>query len=387
MIDTIILQIPKEHFIITNYLMFGTTNESIKNTKLAFAKWVNNPTKKDKTEGIYKPRLTLIKRGYKLFLKIEFSAPKLLFNNNIDELTQDDFNQVIKTLQGRIKEMGVTIWSHCLENADVITFHPSKNIPLTKNFTADLAIRELKKIDFSKRFDLNEKTFKNNGEVLQIYTNSHSFVVYDKINDLVKKPKRATDKDQTPEQLDIFEYLQKSKKQIEILRMEVRLSKRQKAKKLLENIGFKQDLIFKNIFNEDLCKKLVGYYWDNLFADNLFLYSVDNNPQSVLRLILSKYPRTKITTAIKLIGFYQLCRDDEGMRGFRQIVDSYKPKTNWQAVKRDMKLFQDKVFYNNNWSFIDDIQRELREFKPYKLNTTGYKRVDKPICYVKKSKV
>ena len=51
---------------------------------------VQNPTKADLQAGRYLPRLTLAKRkssaGFALTLRIEFSAPKLIFGNNFDEL-------------------------------------------------------------------------------------------------------------------------------------------------------------------------------------------------------------------------------------------------------------------------------------------------------------
>src|SRR5271156_5057181 len=51
---------------------------------------VLNPSKSDSNAGQYQPRLTLGKRrvqtGFALTLRIEFSAPKLIFGNNFDEL-------------------------------------------------------------------------------------------------------------------------------------------------------------------------------------------------------------------------------------------------------------------------------------------------------------
>jgi hypothetical protein len=51
---------------------------------------VQNPVKSDLQAGRYFPRLTLIKQqiaaGFRLTLRIEFSAPKLLLANNLDEL-------------------------------------------------------------------------------------------------------------------------------------------------------------------------------------------------------------------------------------------------------------------------------------------------------------
>ena len=64
-------------------------------------------------------------------LKIEFSAPKMLFGNNFDELTDSDFPNLLTKLKRTLKEMGVFILEDHLTSAPVSAIHFSKNIPLT----------------------------------------------------------------------------------------------------------------------------------------------------------------------------------------------------------------------------------------------------------------
>lgn len=72
-------------------------------------KCVQNPTKEDERNGIYKPRLTYIRRwdgiDGRYTLKIEFSVPKLLYSNNFDELSDSDFPLVIRALKERLLDM------------------------------------------------------------------------------------------------------------------------------------------------------------------------------------------------------------------------------------------------------------------------------------------
>ena len=62
---------------------------------------VLNPTKSDLDDGRYQPRLTLARRrvqtGFALTLRIEFSAPKLIFGNNFNELQSRDFESVAQS--------------------------------------------------------------------------------------------------------------------------------------------------------------------------------------------------------------------------------------------------------------------------------------------------
>lgn len=367
MLDTIILQLEPGKFYISDYSKFGTTKELMFNCRLPFSRWVNNPTAFDKTNKIYKPRLTAIKRGRRYVLKIEFSAPKLIFGNNVEELEDTDFELVAKTLKERMQDMGVMIWTKHIEEADVLTFHPSKNIELKSGYTASLAIKELNKLDLSKRFDLDEKNYRNNGEVLQFYTRSHAFVIYDKMNDLVKPQKRAIDKEQTAGQLSIFNFIKERDSRFQLLRLEVRLIAKRKINEIMGKIGYSANPKFKDIFRKEVCKKIMLLYWSNFYTDNMFVLSTKSNPLEILQLILMKYPRMKIIKIIQLTGLYLLCRDEAGMKGFRQIINSYKPKTNWQVVKKDIAFLQDEIFSNSLWGFVKDIKEQLNTFKSIKI--------------------
>jgi len=367
MLDTVILQIPTDYSAITDHEKFHPSTKGIFGNPQGFFKYVNNPTKTDKEKGIYKPRLTIIKRGERIYLKIEFSAPKLLFGNNLDELGENDFDEVIEKLRKKILEMGARIWSHQIENAEVIAFHPSKNIPLSKGYTSSFAIRELSKVNLNQKLDLERASFRNDGEALQFYSNRHSLVLYDKINDLNKPAKRAIDKDQTKQQTSLFDYIKKGKTNPEVLRIEVRLSHKAKMKEVLKKVGYSNNPLFKDIFKKDICQKILKLYWNNFFGKDLFLFSINNNPQKILQMILIKYPKTNINTAIKLVGLSSLCKDDEGIRSFRTIAKNYKPKTNWVQLRNYLRKFEDDIFKYPQHGFIKDIERNLNEFEPFKL--------------------
>jgi len=79
------------------------------------------------------PRLTMFKRpsrsGPVYQLAIEFSAPKLLFGNNFDELEDADFEALLNILQERLLELtGHRFFRRQLAMAEVGSWHPSKNI-------------------------------------------------------------------------------------------------------------------------------------------------------------------------------------------------------------------------------------------------------------------
>ena len=210
MIDTIILTIPSEYFV-TVKEPFAAEWE-LHSKSGFYEKRVKNQTYNQKNDGIYRPRISIIKRGLAENLKIEFSIPKLIFGNNVDEVCEKDFENILETLQRRLKDFGVQIYIPYLRKAAVSVFHPSKNILLSGGYTASGVIKELKKINLTKKLDLNRDSFRNDGQSIQLYANCHSLVIYDKIQDLKKKSKRAIDKDQTHYQLSLFQQFHRQRK-------------------------------------------------------------------------------------------------------------------------------------------------------------------------------
>ena len=152
--------------------------------------------------------------------------------NNLDELTDEDFPEVIKKLQERLETMGVIVSKTVLQEASVSSVHFSKNIVLKDGYTVTHLISEINKVNLRKSFDFAKTRFINDGQSLYAHATSHQFVIYDKIADLNKDKKRAIDKDQTQYQRNLFYGLGKEEKK-EIIRFEIRLSQKQKMNKVL----------------------------------------------------------------------------------------------------------------------------------------------------------
>ena len=373
MIDTIILEIITNLSSVIDNSRFHPSTRVLETIK-GFLKCRNNATAEEIKKRIYRPKLTMMKRGPMIILKVEFSAPKILWKNNLDEIEEKDFNEMVIELQNNVREMGVTLQIPQIENAKVIGFHPSKNIVLTNGYTSSFTLKELSKISLSQKMDIEKVSFRNGGEAIQFYANRHSAVFYDKINDLNKPSKRAIDKDQTKYQEELFEFIKKERKSLEVLRFEPRLSKSDKMKEILEQVGFIEEPLLKNIFKRDLCQKIVKFYWEKLFGSNLFLFNTYNNPQKILEMILTRYPKTKIRTAVMFVGLNLLCKDDDGIRGFRNIAGNYgnyKNKTNWLALKKYIKKFDDEFFTRSIHGFVKDIQEAIDKFEAFKLDKKG----------------
>lgn len=365
MLDTVILLLNNFMFTIIEPNKFSPPLEGWKEyNPSGFKKYINNPTPFDKKNDIYKPRLTAIKRGASLDLKIEFSAPKLLNKNNVDELTDEDFPKILNKLQRDLKEMGIGVFTNFLENANVLSFHPSKNILLKNGMTSSYIIKEFKKIDLNKNFDITEAQFRNNGQSIQHYSISSSFVMYDKVADLNKSQKRAIDKEQTKTQIDIFNILNKKEdKNIEILRFELRLSGKKKMNQVLKNLGYQENPKFKDIFKKEVCKSILKSYLNNIIAGNLFIFDLTTNKQKILSTIILKQDKKKFKQALYLYALLDLCKDEDGVTGLRSITESLIKNINWSKIKKDLQELN-KLDFVKKPDYINEINKQIEEFKP-----------------------
>jgi hypothetical protein len=340
MIDTIILTLPRDKAMMLDLTGRGVDRWNLQARTKTYEKFVKNPSTKDAESGLYFPRLTGFRRAegklaWQQTIKIEFSAPKLLYKNNLDELKDGDFERVLETLDDRLKQMGVAFPVDALRNASVSAVHYSKNIELTDGYTSQYVIGELAKVDANRRFDLTRARYMNDGQSLYLYTIAHSFVLYDKIADLAKGKKRAIDKDQTQYQMSLFKELKREK---EILRLEVRLSQKRKMNSLFKQLGFAENPTFRDVFSKAKSKKVVNHYWDTMVAGHSIpLFSHAYTPKDLLKRVLVARRGAKGKTAVYLTGLLFLARDENGLRELRSILGKHNDDRTWYRLAADLR--------------------------------------------------
>lgn len=365
MIDTICLLIPKEKMIylegVASWELYSKTDQ--------YAKFVRNPSKAEKETGKYFPRLTGYKRQFsqEANVRMEFSVPKLLYLNNLDELEDKDFPLVIDTLQDRLKTMGVVVSKSVLQNASVSSVHFSKNIVLQDGYTVNHLISEMNKVNLRKSFDFAKTRFINDGQSLYAHTTSHQLVIYDKIADLGKDKKRAIDKDQTIYQRSLFAELNKEDELQEIIRFEIRLSQKQKMNKVLEDLGYQKNPVFKEVFNTEMSKKVVTDYWKKLIKErNLGLFSLSVSIKDILRTLFLADKKLRPKQAIYLLGLFMLAKDENGMRQLRTIIAKRSHDRTWYRIAKDMQEASELITKNKLRDWVTQLDKQLDEYKPYK---------------------
>jgi len=369
MIDTIVIKVSWMDYQILDHNRFRPSTMHIASDYGKFLlKHTNNPTVEDKKAGAYKPRLTVTKRktrnGIEIPLRIEFSIPKLVYNNNLDEVSETDSYKIFYTLEKRLMEMGVRVSEGHLRQAQVSAVHYSKNIQLTDHCTSSFALEKISKINLTKKLDMTKIKFDNDGKSLQFYSKSHALVIYDKISDLNKSKARAVDKDQTCIQLDLFDLIKQSEEPREILRIEARITNRTKLKSLMKKVGLSGQLTFEQIFSSELSKRILILYLDQyLFHDSHFIYISQDKPEDLLKLLLENNIQPK--KALYLISVFTISRT-KSIRYLRSMLESHSTNRTWSRISRDIKLLNQILLRKTKYKFVDDIKQTVDEFKPFK---------------------
>lgn len=378
MIDTIVITLNHGMFTILDHSKFSPSTAGLYDKSYRLGGRSNftckqNSTASESRMGIYKPRLTVTKRfspiaGYDIVLKIEFSAPKMLFGNNFDELTDDDFSRLLSKLKYTLRQMGVYVYENALINAPISAIHYSKNISLTDYTTPYTYIKQLTKMNINKKLDTNQTDYRNEGHSFKYRANTFEVTFYDKLRDLQQaktSSKRAIEKDNLL-QLNLFDQLKEKKGPFEVLRMEVRLGSRQKLRQILSKIGLNIEPTFNAVFKQEVAQKVLLHYLKEV-EDNyppLLNYQYNNSKQFFNDFLISN-PKTKLSSALKYLAM-RILLEEIGVREFRQLMGRYSSSA-WYSLNKEMKSLkrpEDKsIFALLNDSIINYQPLKLLDFQ------------------------
>jgi hypothetical protein len=191
-------------------------------------------------------------------------------------------------------------------------------------------------------------------------------VIYDKIKDITQPKGRSIDKDQTTEQLNIFDLIEDRTSPLELLRLEVRISNRTKLKTLMAKLGYaNEDPQFKDVFSGRLAQAVLKEYWNGMVTkDNLFLFVSTNEPQQMLKVLLRAGYAPK--EAFYLLGIITASKD-KGLRELRKMLGKHASKRSWDRIKTDFKALNSLSTVMPLYTFMDEVNSSLDHFKPYKL--------------------
>jgi hypothetical protein len=332
-----------------------------------------NPSKQEFGSAYY-PRLTLRRRPPLITeLAIEFSIPKLLYGNNFDELTEEDFEVVLKVLAGKLADVGVLIFSEQLRNASVGAIHYGKNIILPRHTLCASVIRLFAKAPAKQWFDTNRVEYRNDGHLYKIHTNSFELAFYDKVKDLQKArytERRAHEPDNDI-QMGLLEYFEVAM-DTQVLRMEARLNTRGQIRGMLKAINMPDDdLRFFALFRKEIAQKALLHYWEPYKAAlPLVAMAQRENPSSIMNLLIKYDPEASTNTQLQRLGAMMLV-GEIGWNGLRSYFQGIK---GFERLKKDLASFANGD--ENPLTDLETIDATLRGFEPVKME----KHLQSGIC-------
>lgn len=368
MIDTITLLLDSHQFKITDYDVFapsarGFFEKPYYDMKKGYLQCIQNGTASDKKNGIYSPQLTLNKQarkgGISIGLKIQFSAPKMLFGNNFDELDNTDKEAVLKRLQGRLKAMSVLVELETLRSAEVVCVHYGKNILLTAG-NVRLITQMISKMDISKKLDSSKTDFRNEGHAIRFHTNAYELTFYDKIKDLDKaktSEKRSFEKDNFI-QTDLF--TKKEKAQLQVLRMEVRLNSKKKIREFLIKNGCNpKATTFEGLFNKEFSRRVLLNFWNHYILPSIQIVLLAEESKEVLyhHLIFKGFSNQR---ALSLVGTLSIIKET-GIRTYKETDKTFS------RIKKELESID--LTQNFLYSVFKSIKEAINQMDSIKLTT------------------
>lgn len=386
MLDTIAIKITYPSFMVGNPNLFTPAlNINEKTTDFNFGrhrfqKYIQNATLADKQAGIYLPRLTVYKRfeDYREIydLHIEFSVPKLLNNNSVQEYDEADFDKVISILKARLTKMEIRIFETLLRKAIVVKAHFGKNIPLPPPMTVQDAISTLYKADIGKTKDVNIRHYGNNGQALYFYASSANIIFYDKLKDVQTPKAKAVDKDKL--YLDrLYTDIWNGEQKPEVLRFEIRLAKQQSLISFLSKIKKEKlkSITFEDLFKKELWQKSLLAKWSEIIKSpaSQLAFKLERPTEEVFDAIISGLTSKKkkqahsLNTALASLGLYSLI-NQYGVRKTRDKIEKNWTNKSWTRLSGKIKISATTLRGTPPSLAISEIQSALEKFERYDFN-------------------
>lgn len=113
-------------------------------------------------------------------LVVEFSAPKLLYGNNLEETVESDLSRVVRTIKKYLRQIGIDTTASLIRTATVTSIEYARNIRLQRVCTSHRLLEILSRMDYRPRSEFSSITRGSHSEV-KFWNKSARFVAYDKL--------------------------------------------------------------------------------------------------------------------------------------------------------------------------------------------------------------
>lgn len=375
-IDTIVLTLYPHEFTILDTGGFTPNAARIYSIepkdlgKRKFIQAVRNPTKKETAAAGYLPCLTFYKGiragGTSVGLRVQFSAPKFVYDNNFDELHEDDLEKLYQLIFDGLKFYNVRLFKgiDTIINAKVSTIHYSKNFPLDY-ITARGAVIEIQKCDVTSWRDVSQSDYINNGHGFKTHSKHYELAFYDKMAEYYKGKRNQPVFDTDLQlQLNLFDD-KKIPQPFEVLRMEARLNSSKTISTHLAKAGFEgTPLTLSSLCRKDISQAVLKQQLADLYSR---YPKISNSTAPDLHSLFSELyvqnPNVKMTTLLSAVGLRAL-NEAHGTRTLKDIVGTRGSP----AILRQSKKINALKYNFEKPEVFELLSEQLNRFEPVKLN-------------------
>ena len=193
--------------------------------------------------------------------KITFSVPKLLYGNNISELTEKQFDEVVRLLHSKLVFLALPtdITENDIKQSIVRRVDFGKNIILPKSSSMRLIGEMLMKAEHERRSKYSQVQYRN-GDLYRENIKERALIVYNKIAEYCSTKKELTS------DIDKRIMALNKNKETQVIRLEIQVQSTQQLKRELTMLGY-EDINatkLKDIFSGELSQRLLLRYWDKI---------------------------------------------------------------------------------------------------------------------------
>ena len=323
-----------------------------------------------KKQKEYTPRVEIFetitkdRKNLCYILKIEFSIPKLLYWNSLQEVGENDGEKVFYAIKSALANVNILVGLETIKNSSVTSIHVCKNILLPPEIKMREIIDELAKIDINRSFDISNKQCKEGSRILNLYSGTTDWSFYDKISDSLRPKNKRTDKNKINQER-LFIQLHKLQK-LEVFRYEYRLKKNQTVKREINKIlkrDYKTTVCLKDLFLKDLIKTILINSWQIILnrPENQLLFSTTNND---LKLFIHIFSRAKeqnhrshsMNNAFIAYGIARIIKD-HGIKETRGVISEIWNTDHPERFKKKIEIalkLTEGLPYSDGISFINE---------------------------------
>ncbi len=305
-------------------------------------------------------------------MRIELSIPKLMFGNNLQELSEHDMNDVCTKIKESLAQVKIKVMREAIRNAPVSVLHLGKNFLLPEDIHPHEIVDAISKTETTKAYDGARERYGNDGSLARIRSGSREDLFYDKVKDMQKPKSKALDKEGKDMEKAFLETYALEK--VNILRYEHRFARVEPLKSEVNaflNRDYQTKVLFSDVFNENLWRHILQKTWGKLYkkpANQTLFRTLESEPMDIARHIMrmahdSENVVHSQNTALISFGLAMLIREFGADMVRSLCLDVWSEKTCGlrmsDKIKTAEKLLHD-LPVSDAMSFID---AEMHSFK------------------------